>query len=1210
MQIVVDPAATGPFPIGTHDEIDLEEDGAIPHYMMRPGGNMVQARGPNKKKKKTKKTTKGVDKTATEPLLPVEDTPIEKLVKAVRKNDRARFDQLLEEHPSLNVNEHTREGDAVLVETCRFARLDMVRVLVNERHADVNVSSRNASRKHVGMRPLHAACMTLDISLVDVLLQAKDQVVDATAMYDVATPVTVCIFYCEGNGYSRQQQDKALPIMEKLIGYAKSQNDQLSTLLTVETDKGNRLVHIASMLVNEDAIKILKKYGADFTTHNAIGYTPVQVVEQNAFNRRSFTQLWKASGKKEIKKKPRPRKKAKKESEAVDDVAPSTGGKDEESEEESLADREIKVNASIKRLDRELEDRCVMATMIQLMDVVGVGAIFSRKGDSSIRSIHIKGLVLAHQGLHAVINKVVGSSDPEEEKVVFVDGVMHCVKSLYTLALKSPSQFGKMWKQAYISPIHTQERAPLSPEAFVVVMAALLSHRSLSRHIRVWTMILVDALQLFKEDQPVQANEVPFVSSTGATELLKQTAHAINRSATKMMFSIFDRTDVDEDESYDEEIEYHVCIALTELFLQFFAALARLATSDSFSVRDLFKLASAPIKSLWTMLNAAMDTINSTFGSPQRFSLVLHVLQVFELLENGFEQDESATLTKLYSIVKRFAKQEAVKKKLFMETMKQVQLLQSVSEAFPMAPSMIESLSPIKSKLDILIRSDPKILGMDLYALAHVSDLIRLEHKVDYLEILADEHDGSVHVSISRASGANYVEFIMQQILSANARKMKGDLDITLVNEPGVGAGVVREFFQMVQRSFFNPIFVPLDQPAGGSAPSSQVSEIGSQWLQMARDRSPNRSNEAAGEKGATGKDASDKTTQVDLFRLFPLFQLISDKSDELRIMPRKLHIRKELADAKQQEKNLHLTQKDLLVHEDEVKQLKQLYLCVGRLLGLAIRNQQPLDASFPVAFWKFMLSDDASWEEYCAGNEVFKRSLQFVLDNDFDTSPLDMRFEYTTEVVVVDDSNNETATPRTVAMEMELQRGQGSVEVTNANKAKYVVMRAKQFFFGEEFEYYKKLREGLNDAIRRFDLKLFQASELRKVVRGERKIDLSGLKRAVIYSRGVSASHEVVRNFWEVIDAFDQPQKEKLLMFWSGSAFPPLFGFNNIERADHTHSGSWYIDLEPKDKSHLCPTANTCDRRLMLPQYPNKDELREKLVVAIEHGALGYDRM
>jgi hypothetical protein len=29
-----------------------------------------------------------------------------------------------------------------------------------------------------------------------------------------------------------------------------------------------------------------------------------------------------------------------------------------------------------------------------------------------------------------------------------------------------------------------------------------------------------------------------------------------------------------------------------------------------------------------------------------------------------------------------------------------------------------------------------------------------------------------------------------------------------------------------------------------------------------------------------------------------------------------------------------------------------------------------------------------------------------------------------------------------------------------------------------------------------------------------------------------------------------------------------------------------------------------------MVPQYPTKDALREKLLVALEHGAVGYDRM
>lgn len=501
--------------------------------------------------------------------------------------------------------------------------------------------------------------------------------------------------------------------------------------------------------------------------------------------------------------------------------------------------------------------------------------------------------------------------------------------------------------------------------------------------------------------------------------------------------------------------------------------------------------------------------------------------------------------------MRTFVKQEATKRRLEEYVSAQVRLLHAVSNAFPLPVAFLERLAPLKDKLDVLLRSDPKILGLDLYALASAGDdLVRLEHKVDYLGVLAEEHNGSVSVSISRASGANYVDFILQQVLSASARHLMGELNVTLINEPGVGIGVVREFFQIVQSCFFNPSFSSTPDDSE-KKPASHVSEIGSQWLEEARAQtSPRNDNNRNNRKNKRGAKAERDNKSSEFTSLFPLFEYVdaaNKRRDELRIVYRRLVVTKEVLDAKKERSELALTRKDLVVNKARNDSLKKIYHCVGRLLGLAIRNHQPLDANFPLAFWKFMFNEKMAWEDYCRHNDVFARSLQFILDHDFDAEPLDIQFDYTTEVEVVS-ADNETV--ETVTMDMELQAGKGQEKVTNENKAKYVELRAQRFFFGNELDFHKKIRDGLLDTIRTIDLKLFQPTELQRVVRGERTIDLASLKKSVLYTRGASPSHGVIQRFWGVVDEFDQPLRAKLLTFWSGSPLPPVFGFESKHRS------------------------------------------------------------
>lgn len=420
---------------------------------------------------------------------------------------------------------------------------------------------------------------------------------------------------------------------------------------------------------------------------------------------------------------------------------------------------------------------------------------------------------------------------------------------------------------------------------------------------------------------------------------------------------------------------------------------------------------------------------------------------------------------------------------------------------------------------------------------------MRLEHKVDYLGVLAEEQHGSISVSINRASASNHVDFILQQVLSTSTRNLRGELSITLINEPGVGVGVTREFFQIVQQCFFSPSFTMQRVAAVSDSVAPHVAEIGASWLHSARAETSSLSR--------TRTDASAPSSSDHLAQFFPLFEYIDRAaSDDVRIPPRPLQVKRSVLDAKQLSDALSLRPEDLVTDPQALDARKRLYQCVGRLLGLAIRNHQPLRVSFPLALWKFLLHDHVAWHEYCGANAVFERSLAFVLAHDFDASPLEMHFEYTTDVAIVDD-DDATATQSTTTMEMPLKPGRHApVAVTNANKLEYVELRAKQHFFGHDLALYHKLRDGLLETIASADLRLFRADELQRIARGERTIDLRVLKQSVLYLPGASLEHSAVKMFWDVVETFDQAAREQLLTFWSGSPQPPLFGFASTPRA------------------------------------------------------------
>lgn len=78
--------------------------------------------------------------------------------------------------------------------------------------------------------------------------------------------------------------------------------------------------------------------------------------------------------------------------------------------------------------------------------------------------------------------------------------------------------------------------------------------------------------------------------------------------------------------------------------------------------------------------------------------------------------------------------------------------------------------------------------------------------------------------------------------------------------------------------------------------------------------------------------------------------------------------------------------------------------------------------------------------------------------------------------------------------------------------------------------------------------------------------------------------------DFWNVIESLSDDQKRKFLLFVTGSDRIPVGGVGDM---------NFKITKGPNRSDYL-PEAHTCFNQLVLPQYPNFDKLKEKLVTAI----------
>ncbi|PYH45027.1 HECT domain protein [Aspergillus saccharolyticus JOP 1030-1] len=118
---------------------------------------------------------------------------------------------------------------------------------------------------------------------------------------------------------------------------------------------------------------------------------------------------------------------------------------------------------------------------------------------------------------------------------------------------------------------------------------------------------------------------------------------------------------------------------------------------------------------------------------------------------------------------------------------------------------------------------------------------------------------------------------------------------------------------------------------------------------------------------------------------------------------------------------------------------------------------------------------------------------------------------------------------------------------VTNANRGQFV----KDYIFWltdksvrPQFEAFAK---GFYTCLDRTALSIFTAESLKTVVEGIQTIDVRELERHARYEGGFSASHRVIRDFWNIVRRYPAAKRAQLLEFVTASDRVPVNGIASI---------------------------------------------------------------
>ncbi|XP_015176025.1 PREDICTED: E3 ubiquitin-protein ligase Nedd-4 isoform X5 [Polistes dominula] len=259
----------------------------------------------------------------------------------------------------------------------------------------------------------------------------------------------------------------------------------------------------------------------------------------------------------------------------------------------------------------------------------------------------------------------------------------------------------------------------------------------------------------------------------------------------------------------------------------------------------------------------------------------------------------------------------------------------------------------------------------------------------------------------------------------------------------------------------------------------------------------------------------------------------------------------------------------------------------IGRVAGMAVYHGKLLDAFFIRPFYKMMLGKSIDLKDMESVDSEYYNSLLWIKEND--PSELELTFS------VDEDSFGHTS-------QRELKPDGANISLTDENKDEYISLVIQWRFVSRVQEQMNAFLEGFNALIPPTLVKIFDEHELELLMCGIQHIDVKDWKQNTLYKGDYHANHIVVQWFWRVVLSFTNEMRSRLLQFVTGTSRVPMNGFKEL----YGSNGPQLFTIEKWGTPDNYPRAHTCFNRIDLPPYESYQQLRDKLIKAIE-GSQGF---
>uniref|UniRef100_A0A673BJR1 HECT-type E3 ubiquitin transferase n=1 Tax=Sphaeramia orbicularis TaxID=375764 RepID=A0A673BJR1_9TELE len=266
-------------------------------------------------------------------------------------------------------------------------------------------------------------------------------------------------------------------------------------------------------------------------------------------------------------------------------------------------------------------------------------------------------------------------------------------------------------------------------------------------------------------------------------------------------------------------------------------------------------------------------------------------------------------------------------------------------------------------------------------------------------------------------------------------------------------------------------------------------------------------------------------------------------------------------------------------INPDHLKYFK----FIGRFIAMALFHSKFIDTGFSLPFYKRILNKPLALKDLESIDPEFYNSLIWIKDNNIEECGLEMFFSVDKEIL------GEVTTH-------ELKPDGGNIQVTEENKEEYIRLVAEWRLSRGVEEQTQAFFEGFNEVLPQQYLQYFDAKELEVMLCGMQEIDLVDWQRNTIYRHYARSSKQILW-FWQFVKEMDNEKRMRLLQFVTGTCRLPVGGFADLMGSN----GPQKFCIEKVGKENWLPRSHTCFNRLDLPPYKSYEQLKEKLMFAIE---------